>query len=67
VVFLAVKDYPRNLLESEARFSTEAACREYLFDFAGQRAFAARAAAGERAGRSLTVWCDVQGAITRFP
>jgi transposase-like protein len=26
-----VEDYPRDLLELEARFSTEAACREYLF------------------------------------
>jgi len=30
-VFLAVEDYPRDLRELEARFSTEAACREYLF------------------------------------
>jgi len=30
-VFLGVEDYPRDLLELEARFSTEAACREYLF------------------------------------
>jgi transposase-like protein len=26
-----VEEYPRNLLELEAKFSTEAACREYLF------------------------------------
>ncbi len=26
-----MEDYPRDLLEFEARFSTEAACREYLF------------------------------------
>ncbi len=26
-----MEDYPRDLLELEARFSTEAACREYLF------------------------------------
>jgi transposase-like protein len=31
VVFLAVEDYPRDLLELEARFSNEEACREYLF------------------------------------
>lgn len=30
-MFQAVEDYPRDLLELEARFSTEAACREYLF------------------------------------
>jgi len=30
-VFGAVEDYPRDLLELEARFSTDAACREYLF------------------------------------
>lgn len=30
-MFLAVEDYPRDLRELEARFSTEAACREYLF------------------------------------
>jgi transposase-like protein len=29
-VFVAVEDYPRDLQELEARFSTEAACREYL-------------------------------------
>jgi transposase-like protein len=29
-VFLLVEDYPRDLLELEARFSTEAACEEYL-------------------------------------
>ena len=26
-----MEDYPRNLTELEARFSSEAACREYLF------------------------------------
>jgi hypothetical protein len=26
------EDYPRTLLELEQRFSTEQACREYLFD-----------------------------------
>lgn len=31
MAFLAVEDYPRNLLELEVRFSTEAACREYLY------------------------------------
>ncbi len=31
VVFPVVEDYPRNLLELEARFSSEEACREYLF------------------------------------
>jgi hypothetical protein len=30
-VFSAVEDYPRDLLELERRFSTEADCREYLF------------------------------------
>ena len=30
-MFLAVEDYPRDLRELEARFATEAACREYLF------------------------------------
>ena len=30
-MFLAVEDYPRDLRELEARFSTEAACREFLF------------------------------------
>jgi len=29
-VFHAVEDYPQNLLELEARFSTEEACRAYL-------------------------------------
>ena len=29
-MFCPVEDYPRDLLELEARFSTEAACREYL-------------------------------------
>ncbi len=31
VVWPAMEDLPRDLLEFEARFSTEAACREYLF------------------------------------
>ena len=30
-MFRAVEDYPRDLLELEARFSTEQACRGYLF------------------------------------
>lgn len=30
-MFAAVEDYPRDLLELERRFSTEAACRGYLF------------------------------------
>ena len=30
-MFQAVEDYPRDLLELEARFSTEEACRGYLF------------------------------------
>ena len=30
-MFLAVEDYPRDPLELEARFSSEAACQEYLF------------------------------------
>jgi transposase-like protein len=30
VVFWSLEDYPRDLVELEARFSTEAACREYL-------------------------------------
>ena len=30
-MFQAAEDYPRDLLELEACFSTEAACREYLF------------------------------------
>jgi transposase-like protein/ribosomal protein L37AE/L43A len=30
-VFRGVEDYPRDLLELEARFSTEEACRKYLF------------------------------------
>lgn len=30
-MFLAVEDYPRDLLELEGRFSTEEACRGYLF------------------------------------
>jgi transposase-like protein len=30
-VFAAVEDYPRDLLELERRFSTESACRGYLF------------------------------------
>ena len=30
-MFLTVEDYPQDLLELEARFSTEEACRAYLF------------------------------------
>jgi hypothetical protein len=31
-VFVGAEDYPRDLLELESRFSTEAACRAYLFE-----------------------------------
>ena len=31
VVCLQMEDYPRNLTEFEARFSSEETCREYLF------------------------------------
>jgi transposase-like protein len=48
-VFLAVEDYPKDLLELEARFSTEAACREYLFRLRWAEGFCCDRCGGRKA------------------
>jgi hypothetical protein len=41
-----VEDYPRTLAELEARFSSEEACREYLFRLRCDRTFPKSTVAG---------------------
>jgi transposase-like protein len=48
-VFLPVEDYPRDLLELEACFWTEAACREYLFRLRWLDGFCCPHCAGRKA------------------
>jgi hypothetical protein len=48
-VFPAVEDYPRDLLELEHRFSTEAACREYLFQLRWPGGFCCPRCGGRKA------------------
>ena len=48
-MFLAVEDYPRDLLELERRFSTEAACREYLFQLRWPKGFCCPRCGGRKA------------------
>jgi hypothetical protein len=47
----ATEDYPRNLAEYEARFSTDVACREYLVRLRWPEDFGALDAVGGRVGR----------------
>lgn len=44
-----MEDYPRDLLELEARFSTEAACREYLFQLRWPAGFCCPRCGGRKA------------------
>jgi transposase-like protein len=68
-VFLAVEDYPRNLLELEARFSTEAACREYLFRLRWPEGFRCPRCGGRKSwpkpdGLVRCAGCDYQVSVT---
>lgn len=64
-----MEDYPRTLLELEHRFSTERACREYLFSLRWPDGFRCpRCAAGEswqlQSGRVQCAGCGYQGSVT---
>jgi transposase-like protein len=68
-VFLAVEDYPRDLLELEARFSTEAACREYLFQLRWPEGFRCPRCGGAKSwpkpnGLVRCAGCDYQVSVT---
>jgi transposase-like protein len=65
-VFFLVEDYPRDLLELEARFSTEAACREYLAQLRWPEGFRCRRCAGGKAWpvRGVLLECAACGAQT---
>ena len=66
---MAVEDYPRNLLELEARFSTEAACREYLFRLRWPEGFRCPRCGGRKSwpkpdGLVRCAGCDYQVSVT---
>lgn len=68
-MFLAVEDYPRDLLELEARFATEAACREYLFQLRWPEGFRCPRCAGPKSwpkpgGLVRCAKCDYQVSVT---
>jgi len=65
-VFWPVEDYPRDLLELEARFSTEAACREYLAQLRWPGGFCCPRCSGGKAWpvRGVLLECAACGAQT---
>jgi len=65
-VFCLVEDYPRDLLELEARFSNEAACREYLAQLRWPNGFRCRHCGGGKAWsvRGVLLECAACGAQT---
>ena len=68
-MFLAVEDYPGDLRELEARFSTEAACREYLFQLRWPEGFRCPRCAGRKSwpkpdGLVRCTECDYQASVT---
>jgi transposase-like protein len=68
-VFLAVEDYPRNQLELETRFSTEEACREYLFRLRWPEGFRCPRCGGRKSwpkpdGLVRCAGCDYQVSVT---
>ena len=66
IVRWATEDYPRALAELEAHFSTEEACREYLFRLRWSNGFLALLAVEERPG-PLEKFIAVQGfRVQRF-
>jgi transposase-like protein len=60
-VFASVEDYPQNLLELEARFSTEAACRAYLFELRWPGGFQCLRCAGRKAWRASDLLWECAG------
>lgn len=68
-MFLAVEDYPQDLLELEARFSTEEACRGYLFQLRWPAGFECPRCGGRKAWlASELLWecsgCHRQTSVT---
>jgi transposase-like protein/predicted RNA-binding Zn-ribbon protein involved in translation (DUF1610 family) len=68
-VFVAVEDYPRDLLELEARFSTETACRDYLFRLRWPVGFRCPRCGGTKIwpkseGLVRCAGCDYQASVT---
>lgn len=64
-----MEDYPRTLMEFEARFSTEEACREYLFKLRWPAGFACPSCGGRKAWRVRNNWwecsaCGQQTSVT---
>ena len=69
VVFVAVEDYPRDVLELEARFSTETACREYLCRLRWPDGFRCPRCGGRKSwpksdGLVRCAGCDYQVSVT---
>ena len=68
-MFWAVEDYPQDLLELEAQFSTEEACRAYLFQLRWPDGFECpRCASGKAWPASPLLWecakCHRQSSVT---
>lgn len=65
-MFQLVEDFPRDLLELEARFSTEAACREYLAKLRWPEGFRCPHCTGGKAWpvRDVLLQCSACGAQT---
>lgn len=68
-MFWAVEDYPRDLLELEARFSSEAACREYLLRLRWPDGFRCPRCGGAKSwpksdGLLRCAVCDYQVSVT---
>ena len=64
-----MEDYPRDLLELEARFSSEAACREYLFRLRWPEGFRCPRCGGTKSwpkpdGLVRCAGCDYQVSVT---
>ena len=64
-----MEDYPRNLREFEARFATERACRDYLFQLRWPDGFRCPKCGSERYWPVRSVWmqcrqCDHQTSVT---
>src|SRR5579864_3718688 len=64
-----MEDFPRDLLEFEARFSTEAACREYLFRVRWPEGFSCPRCRGRKTWplhgvRLQCAGCDYQSSVT---
>ena len=66
------EDYPRNLVELEARFSTEEACREYLLKLRWPEGFVCprcgiQSSWASKRNLLLCADCGYQASVTAFP